>query len=391
MVLKRCKAWADLSMHWARCGDHLPGKAWLKDDLGGQGDGELLPFDEGMLDEGLCSEDFPQEAVPGEQLNGVAAAWWHQQPHSHSAAMLISSLGPRRSLSHQLPSLAEDENVAAWPSSRDLLPVAAKAVRSPALRTQRSLPDCSSLGVLGGRAGGPALTRASTLPSPAADCQLDELICQLDGGAEAISMASPLSAGLEPMDMQLPGLDLGSACVPSMLLDNTTDAQQGSSLVASSSAPLLGGSAHGSVEFQSHLAKDFLGGASPPDVADVAQFLCGDEEDAKAFMETSGSLESARGSVLSMVSDTSAVHLPGLLSPQPPPPGSPSLWAASTSATPEVRPLATQPHFHQRRLQANDLMASCSMCCAIPTHSLYPAFYSSVGPPHATPGEQTHR
>ena len=339
MVHGGWKICADLGKRCARCGDALVAKAWLKEDLGGQGDGELLPFDEGMLEEGLCAEDFPQGVVAGNQLKADAPAWWHQQPHSHSAAMLISGLGPRPARSNQLPPFAEEDDVAVW--SPTPLPAAAKAPRGGQLRSQRSLPDTSAPGLIGPRGvGGPALMCANTMP-PMGDCQLDELISQLDAGAETMSMASPLSAGLEPMDMQLPGLDLGSACVPSLLLDQPADPQQGSSLVASSSAPLIGGSAHGSVEFQSHLsgaARDFLDSASPPDVADVAQFLCGDDEDAKQLIvETSGSLGSTRGSVRSFVSDSTVVHL-GLPSSQPAPlPGSPRICPASAPATPEVR------------------------------------------------------
>ncbi|BDA40778.1 probable DNA mismatch repair protein MSH6 at C-terminar half [Coccomyxa sp. Obi] len=312
-------------------------KAWLKEELAGQGDGELLPFDDdddAMLDEGLCADDFPR-GIAGEQLKGEMPTWWHEQLHSHSAAVLISGLEPRRVRSSQLPSLAE-EDAAAWADVRG--PAAARG-GNYMLRTQRSLPDCTTIGTA--RIGLP-LTRAMTMPT-AGDCQLDDLICQLDAGAEGISMSSPVTVGLEEsMDMALPGMDL-----PAMLLESSNP-QQGSSLVASSSAPLVGGSAHGSVEIESQLSglaavgmRDFLS-AGAPDVADVAQFLCGDEDAAAAteggarqLVDSStslASLSSARGSALSMASDTSVVYIgaPSSQPLQPSMPGSPGLCGANT-------------------------------------------------------------
>lgn len=177
-------------------------------------------------------------------------------------------------------------------------------------------------------------------------------------GAEGINMSSPLTAGLEEsMDMALPSMDL-----PSMLLE-PTNPQQGSSLVASSSAPLLGGSAHGSVEIESQLSglaaagmRDFLS-ASAPDVADVAQFLCGDEDAAAAadgrarqLVDSSASLaslSSARGSALSMASDTSVVYIgaPSSQPLQPSLPGSPGLCGANTPEVGTSSSNIQNPHF----------------------------------------------
>ncbi len=159
------------------CFARYEAKPWLKEELAGQADGELLPFgdddDDAMLDEGLCAEEFPG-SIAGEQLKGGLPTWWHQQPHSHSPAVLISGLEPRRVRSGQLPSFAEDD-AAAW------LPLDVRGPRgtSGTLRTQRSLPDCTTIGAA--RFGLP-VARATTMPT-AGDCQLDDLICQLDAGA----------------------------------------------------------------------------------------------------------------------------------------------------------------------------------------------------------------
>ena len=172
-------------------------------------------------------------------------------------------------------------------------------------------------------------------------------------------MSSPLTAGLEDsMDIALPGMDL-----PSMLLE-PTGAQQGSSLVASSSAPLLGGSAHGSVEIESQRSSQAAAGmrdllsVSAPDVADVAQFLCGDEDAAEGrpcqLVESSASLASlcsARSSALSMASDNSVVYIgaPSSQPLQPPVPGSPGLCGANT---PEVG--ASPSSFHPCSMDNHD-------------------------------------
>ena len=130
-----------------------------------------------MLDEGLCADEFPS-GIAGEHLKGDLPNWWHEQPHSHSAAVLISGLEPRRVRSGQLPSLAEDD-AAAW-LPMDMRGPHATHGGSGMLRTQRSLPGCTAFS--GSARIGLPLTRAMTMPT-AGDCQLDDLICQLDAGA----------------------------------------------------------------------------------------------------------------------------------------------------------------------------------------------------------------
>lgn len=343
---------------------HAQHKAWLKEE----GDADLLPFDDDvpMLEEGLCAEDFPRD-VPGHRQpkgDGGVASWWPAAPSSRSAAVLISGVGARRSRSAQLAPLAEEEDAAdAWPPPDLALPPPLASVGRGnsgigLLRTQRSMPMPAMLPMRGaGDLGGmSSLPRSMTMPPPTVgDCNLDALMCELGAGAEAISMDPPLSTGLEPIDMHLPGLaDLGSDGMPSMLLDAASPValQSGaaaSSLGGSSSVqPLVGGSGHGSMEFESHLsglvnasACDFLPGAPPADVADVAQFLCVDatEEDAQmkdlALAEASSSLTSARGSARSLVSDSTAVQLSPPTS-QLLQPGSPLMASASISNTPEV-------------------------------------------------------
>lgn len=160
------------------CLARFEAKPWLKEELAGQGDSELLPFDDddAMLDEGLCADDFPS-GIAGEQLKGEMPNWWHEQPHS--AAVLISRVEPRRVRSGQLPSLAEDDAAAWLPMDMRGPHAAACGGGGSILRTQRSLPDCTAIG--SARISGLPLARAMTMPT-AGDCQLDDLICQLDAG-----------------------------------------------------------------------------------------------------------------------------------------------------------------------------------------------------------------